>query len=256
MAADTFSFGDGLRLAYVSPYGLVVTDGARWDVLTDDVDWEAEVDTRFLNKIILRNNPSKYRLEMVYVPVGAASETDTRTMLLHYHPSHAKQSAAGGLRAKVTWPVSRDAEAHTRINLNGFDHMLSGHNDGKVYQNDAPQAGDDSGLTIELDTLSGDIYANFVGGHTRVKRTFVHHSAAIGEVGQLVAISRGSKKPSQDITKNISLDLREATALYREYSGEAVSLGFRHRAIAGPFKEIGVNFFALDLMPLGAAETR
>ena len=52
------------------------------------------------------------------------------------------------------------------------------------------------------------------------------------------------------------MNFREATGLYREYTGEAVSLGFRHTAVAGEFKEIGINFFALDLMSLKATETR
>jgi len=106
-----------------------------------------------------------------------------------------------------------------------------------------------------MDILGGGGFINFVGGHTRVKRTFVHHSAAVGEVGQLSVETRGSKKSVIIVSANIPLEIRGATAIYKEYTNEAVAVGFRHTAIAGAFKDVGVNFFALDLMPLGAAET-
>lgn len=111
-ASCIFSFGKGPRLAYVSRYGIHVTDGYQAEDITDDFDWYNEVDPAVLDRAILLNNPEKYRLEFYYksksqvIAPGLSGYDYARTRCLHiyYHPSHAKVGRGGGFKAKVTGP--------------------------------------------------------------------------------------------------------------------------------------------------------
>ena len=254
-AATTFSFGDSERLAYVSPYGLTVTDGFRWDVLTDDMDWDAEVNKSFLDRIRLVNNPTLYRLEMIYVPAGETDPTKTKTALLHYHPSHAKQSVAGGLRAKMTWPISRDARSVTFEQTGGRGYLLSGNEDGNIYQHDVGSS-DAAGETIDFEVRSGDLYTNFVGGQASLKRLLVHHSAAPGQEGSALLVLRRAKVADIEVWRQLDLTYREATPTHGQGLAEAYQVGFRHHASGSSIPEIGLTFIAMDLLPEGASEGR
>jgi hypothetical protein len=101
-----FSFGEGLRLGYASPDGgVVVTDGARWSTISNDMDWEADVSDAQDSKIRLITNPKRYALEMSYAPIGAARAT--KMAFMHFHPSHAKVTNEGDFRGSLPWEGKR-----------------------------------------------------------------------------------------------------------------------------------------------------
>lgn len=260
LAAALFSFGDGLKLAYVSPYGLVVTDTSRWDVLTDDVDWEANVDLTALDEIRLRNNPALYRLEMTYRDVTTGL---LKQMFLHYHPSHAKLSSAGGLRAKCTWPINRPISDSTWMILAGHEHgngatgahghMIGGGANGRLYLHDSGSSEPVGPGGINYEILSGDVYVNYVGGHATLRRLLVHHQRTAGQTGKAVIITRNSKQDDKRSTADISLDWRQASNTQRQSLGESFQVGFTASNTTG---QVGVDYFAMDLENAGIAESR
>lgn len=243
LAATTFSFGQGLRLAYVSPYGVLVTDGFQWDVLTDDIEWESRVNVSALGTAVLRDNPRKYRLELIYPPVGETKAT--RTLFLHYHPSHAKTARGGGFRSKVTGTINRDGNAMFRANILGIDEIFSCNEDGKVYRHDTGNTEPVVAGGIQMVVQTGDIYPAGIGGAVTVDRLYTHHTAAPGQTATLRAIQRRTGLADAEWVGQIELDRREPTKRHPRARSEAFSLRFENSDSNG---EVGVDYFVMDLI--------
>ena len=250
-AADLFSFGIGLRFAYVSRYGILVTDGVRWDVLTDDIDWENTVEVSRLDQSRLVNNRRLYRLEFLYVPKGET--TPTKMLFLHYHPSHAKLGEAGGLRAKVSGPINRDARGIWLTEIDEVAHIFSGNGDGKVYVHDQGFVEPTAQGGIQFSIRSMDVYANNVGGEVQLSRLYVHHQAAPGQKGEQVTVVRREGRDDREIPRSIPLDRREASVHMRSTRADAYQLGFD---ISNPTAEIGIDFLGADFKVALRAEER
>lgn len=249
-AAVVFSFGDALTLAYVSPYGLVVTDSTKWDVLTDDVDWDANVDPAAYDKIRLRHNPSLYRLEMTYQDLATGL---IKQMFLHYHPSHAKMSSAGGLRAKCTWPINRPITDSVWMILAGRGHMVGTGADGRIYRHDIGSSEPVGPGGIGYEILSGDIYVNYVGGHATLRRLLIHHQRAVGQVGKAIIVTRNTKQDDKRNEADVALDWRQASNVHRQGLAEVYQVGFK---ATNTTAQVGVDYFAMDLENAGIAESR
>jgi len=250
-AGVLFSFGDGLRFAYVSRYGILITDGSRWDVLTDDIDWEALVEVSKLDLARLINNPRLYRLELTYVPKGGL--LPTKMLLLHYHPSHAKTGGGGGLRAKVTGPINRDANGLWVTQISEVAHVFSGNDDGRVYVHDQGNIEPTAQGGIKFEIKTGDQYANNVGGEIVVRRAYTHHAAAPGQKAEsTVTFLRDGQTPLEQ-SRDIPLDVREASVHYRSGRCVAYQLGVRNSDSLG---EIAINFLGVDWTPWGPAEEK
>lgn len=98
--------GSPQQLAYVSQYGLHITDGYRTQLVSGDLNW-ARLGGTNMEKCILINNPSLYTLEM-YFPQGAA--TCNNVMYFSYHPDHIKRSGqfkVSGPQFYPVWAVTR-----------------------------------------------------------------------------------------------------------------------------------------------------
>jgi hypothetical protein len=242
LAADTFSFGRGMLLAYVSRYGVLVTDGREWDVLTDDVDWDNTVDISKLSSARLTNNPSRYRLELDYTPVGGA--TNSACLFLHYHPSHAKQSQGGGKRAKCTWPIHRAARCSWLVNVGGLTRLFTGHADGKAYVEDEGTADASAAGGIAYNLRTGDLNPGGFGTETRINRAWTHHTAAVGQSATGRMVMRREGEDDHEETWSIPLTRREATQGGKQGFSEAFQFGVENSDAIGAF---GVNFLLADV---------
>lgn len=250
-ALAKFSFGEGIRLAYASPHGVVVTDGASWSTISDDADWESTVNTAQVSKIRLVNNPRFYRLEMAYPPPSVTRATETA--LLHYHPSHAKPSPQGGLRAKMTWPVRRDANDLFAGKVSGIDTVFSVNENGKVYRHD-------SGFTepvvaggIVMKARTSDEYPADVGTHATLRDVWVHHQAAAGLTGTVRVISRNSGEDDATGVVSIPLDRREATPTGKQGDAEAFQFEFE---VVNPTAQVVLDYFVPDYDFAGKTEAK
>ncbi len=236
-AQALFSFGTGLRLAYVSPVGIVVTDGTGWDILTDDLDWVNTVEISLLSKSRLANNRSKYRIEFTFVPKGGTRATETA--FLNYHPSQAKLSVAGGLKSKINWPIRRDANDLLMATLGGVYESFSVNEDGKLYHHDI---GTDEPVTaggIKFIVETGDIYLGGLAVSNIIRKAMVHHSAAPGETGRLLITQQSQGKEEEVQPADIPLDFRETTKVSKYAKGEA----FRFKFTKDGGTSVRVDFF-------------
>ena len=249
-ALAKFSFGEGMRVAYVSPTGqIVVTDGSRWNTISNDMA-TAELDLTQLSASRLINNVRDYRMEWVFVPTGATRPT--KTAFLHYHPSHAKSSDIGGLRAKMTWPISRDANDTFLVRINGVDEVFSCNQDGRVYRHDSG-ASEPTGGTITMHVKTGDDYPGDIGTDATLRELWVHHQAAAGQRATVRVTGRNSSRDDWTTSTEILLDRREATPCGLQQQAEAFQYTFE--AIA-PTSQVTLDYFAADLDFAGKTEEK
>lgn len=248
-AAALFSFGQGLRLAYVSPYGVLVTDSSEWDAVTDDMNWEQDVELAQVDKCVLINNPRFFRLELFYVPAGGTRPT--RCAFLHYHPSQAKTSE-GSTRAKATWPVRRDGNAAFVAKIGTMDKVFSCNEDGRLYLHDTGTVEPviDGGIQFKVET--GEIFPADLGNEARLLDTYVHHQAHPGETGDFYHIQRNPGQDDFEVRdQDIDLSRREATPTGREGLAEAFIFGFESPT---PGASIGIDYFAAILATSGQSK--
>lgn len=247
-AADLFSFGSGMRLAYVSVAGVMATDGYSWDVLSDDLKWNGEVSIAALHRAVLINNPVMYRLEL-YVP-SEQSGFNNIAYYLHYHPSHTKQTSYG-LRCKITGPIHVAAKDACRVSLSGDRIIFTANRNGKLYREGAGSTDQSGAGGIQFAVKTGDHYFNQVGGEARVKRWWVHHTAAHGRTATASLTMRNSEEDDVTVSESINISRREPTAAYHNGHAEAFQFGVANDDSDG---QVGINGLFIEHDGLGASE--
>ena len=243
LAACLFSFGLGLRLAYVSTAGLCVTDGANWTVLTSDIDWKKEIDVGGLSSSVLINNTTEFRLELyASTPSGGRAG-----FYFYYHPSHSKQGEEG-FRTKATWPISNLATCATRVFLGGVPTIFTGHADGKVYKEGGSLTDESASGGIRFKVTGGANFVNGLGGEGTVRNGYVHHNAAPGRTIVCTLTSLNEGEQNYDQKEIVEADTEEATSLWKETLTERAQVSFEGGG-SGP--QLRLDFYALDVEEMG-----
>lgn len=255
-AFDTFSFGDGVLLAYIAPEGIVWTDGRYWSVVSDDCDLFSNlIEPTRLQYTVLINDRDNYTLRMIYTPLGGTR--NSKVMLFHYHPSHTKsQTDAAGNdrgtpRAKVTGPNDAPATDTCNAYLNRRHALFTSNDDGKVYleNNGFAMA---SGELAPMRVFGRDEYLAGLGGETHVRSVLVHHPAAAGQTADITMIQLVHGQSPTPTKVTIPLDYREATPTFGQAMADALQFGFESSTTTA---EVGVTMF-VPLFQSSALEGR
>jgi hypothetical protein len=247
-AVAKFSYGAGSSLiAYVSPHGIIVTDGVTWDVLSADLDWEATTAGASLADSVLINNPRRFRLEFYYTP--AEGSANTKALYLYYHPSHIK-NVNGRPRAKVTGPINVNANGAFMAALSpgpsGFYAFTCG-SDGVLYQEGVGVVDASSSGGIAFNVRSGDQYLTGVGDEAIFRRGWLHHSAgASGQTATATLVARSEGEDDLTETEEIDVDRREATGVYEESLGDAFQFGV---SMTNPIQRVRFNYLMVEFDP-------
>lgn len=160
--------GRGPTGAFISPSGLMLTDGITVWPGNVDLDWDNTVETSLLNKCHLATYPQLHLLAFYYVPTGGTYPT--KCMYFCYHPSHLKQ----GNQLAAVGPCDVRAASSVRTNLGNVTKLLTGNlSDGKVYLEDSGATSADTLVTILPTIRSRLIYPSDVGGQARVERLWL-----------------------------------------------------------------------------------
>ena len=252
-AATVFSFGQGPRLAYVSTSGVVVANEAVWDILTDDLQWGGDpdpedptnlsgkvIDVAQLDGSILMDNPTEYRLEFYYTPVGKAK--NTRAYYFHYHPSHSK-GEGNNFRAKVTGPIDVIGESAVLAYVDNRRRIFTS-SDAQLWLEGGSNSDESGAGGINFVVRTGDLYMDGVGGETRVENVWVHHQ--IGSTGQTVTarivMRNGGVDDVPDTDESVSMARREHTLTGLVGHAEAFQFGVENSDTSG---SIGIDFIAI-----------
>jgi len=242
-AACTYGYGDGNKLAYVSRYGLMVTNGNQWDILSADLDWDNTFNVSQLSKAVLVNNPAKFRLEML-APSSNSTVNDV-CYFFHYHPSHIKADGPS-FRSKVTGPIHRPATCATIMFSEGRKFALQGHSNGSVYLGDSGNTEPVGSLSMTIRT--GDLALGGTGGLGKVVRMWCHHQAHPNQDATLLHVSRNEGQDDYTKAQIIDLDRRENSQMDWPGLAESFQLGFENSDTSG---SVCLDYFMAEVLQEG-----
>jgi hypothetical protein len=246
-AGTTFSFGRGLRFAYVSTSGIVMANEAEWDILTDDINWDKHIEISKLSQSILVDNPQEFRLEFDYTPKG--EETNTKAFFLYYHPTHLK--GGGRPKMKVSGPINRKSASTFVATLDSEKRIFTS-NVGKLWL-EGGAITDGSGGTISAVARTGDIFPVGVGGEAKAETIWVHHQASDNASDTATGYMNQRNEGDDDVEerKSFSLERREHTQLPMTGQAEAYQFGVEQNTDGSP---MSVDYLAVSFDRLGESE--
>lgn len=158
--------------AFVSLNGIHWTDGHSVDTLVEDINWRKMVNVKKLGVSTLRNYSSLHLMAFDYVPADdLVSTRPTKRLILHYHPSHVKETG----KLLVTGPIDLPTSCGDVGYVNNDVVMVSGCTDGRVYIEDR---GWQDGLTntnLICDFVTRDLYPAAVGYEATFERVWWRH---------------------------------------------------------------------------------
>lgn len=251
-AADTFSFGRGMLLAYVSYNGVHVTDGYTWDDITNDIDWEDTVEISQLDKAILTVDPATYQIKFEYTPKGSA-QINSAAMYLHFHPSHVKVSENGGFRAKLTDPITLHANDFAVAIVDGERRMFSANNDGHIYLEREGHT-DAAGNGIHFSVRTRRTYPIGIGTEMRVMATLASiKPPASGPIPTFRLLTNSRAIGRGDVVELRTI-LGQHPGVHADktnHTGEGFLFGVDQDDAQGPFS---VDFFGYLFQSQGASE--
>ena len=130
-AFTSFSVQGESRGAWVSRFGIHITNGFSTQRITSDLDWESDVDVASLGSAVLRFDQERDVLIFAYDSDGGG--TNDRFLLFHMSPEHQKQ----GIGPKIGGPHYGSINCLASAVVGGVNRVYSGHvSDGNVYVED------------------------------------------------------------------------------------------------------------------------
>lgn len=126
-AMVSFSISGEPSAAWVSPFGVHYTNGQVARRISDDLDWETEVDIESLDTAVLQWNPSDATLVFAYDSDGGG--VNDRYFVFHMDPVHRKPNG----QPKITRGTG-DISCMVAGMVSGIHRVYSGHtSSGAVY---------------------------------------------------------------------------------------------------------------------------
>ncbi len=248
LASCKFSFGRGPLVASVTPTGVHYTDGSSWSPLSDDMDWESEVNVGALSSAVLINNSRRGRLELMAV----GSDGTRKRWFFYYHPFHQKEGQDGGIRAKFVGPITRSERVLFPAWRNGIHEVYSADASGTVYREYEGMAVPGGACTYDVKT--GVFYIAGLGQEATIDGGYIHHSAAPGVSATWYL--RRIRAGADDFIQNdsaVNMARNELTATFKRANGEAFQFGL---SATNPAVHFRLNLFAVDVTSFLASQSK
>lgn len=208
-------------LAYVSDSGLKATDGQQVLSLTEDIDWDNLVEPTKLNQAILVNYPKLYQLRFFFTPKGGS--TNTQYMVIHYHPSHAKE----GRKWAITGPCLCSAASAFCARLGNEWVLLTGHNtDGKIWVEDnSDDDNADLGTGIVPLVETRDLYTAGIGYEWTLETFWTLHNSTVPTMTWTLTVRKRNTEGdivNDAVTKTFTTAKDGLSRLYPHAAAEAM----------------------------------
>jgi hypothetical protein len=237
-AIASLSVGGEPRAAWVSPFGVELTDGFTWKRLSLDIDWENTVNVSALDQASLTWDPEQALLVFDYPRLG--STVNDERALIHVSPEHAKPN---GL-PKWTLPHAPSAAATVSAVVSSMHRFYEGSTtDGKVYV----RGGVASAQTIK----TGRRYLERL--EVGVSRGALYHSDfGAGKTCSLTWDAGRDSADTQSLTQTVEVSGRRYTEFYVGRAGDWHQITIAHSpTITGSFR--AVDAILIGGSPAGAA---
>ena len=222
-AYTTFSVAGEPRGAWVSPFGVYITNGTICACVSTDLAWEQEVNVSSLANSVLRWDQKNLILWFEFDSDGDG--LNDREMPLHMAQAHSK----GEARPKLGQPTTKATSCMASALISTVHYRFSGHpSDGGVYVEESGYQDAATGENVEMVVRSGQVSRDKVD-LAIVKATLNHSSFGSGETGTLIAtLYRDSSNTENSRSQSIRLDGNRGTTVGIGRAGELVDFEFSY----------------------------
>ena len=216
-AFATFSVAGEPRGAWVSPYGVYVTNGQVCACISTDLAWENEVNVTSLGSSALRWDAKNLILWFQFDRDGDG--LNDHEMPFHMAETHSK----GESRPKLGQPTAKATSCMASALIDSTHYRFSGHpSNGGVYLEETGTTDAATGDTVEMIVRSGQIAKDKIDLAV-VKATVNHSDFGTGETGTLtMTLYRDSANSENSREQSVRLDGNRGTTVGVGRSGELV----------------------------------
>ena len=218
-AYTTFSVAGEPRGAWVSPFGVYITNGQICACISLDLAWEREVNVPFLETSVLRWDPKNLILWFEFDLDGDG--LNDHEMPFHMAQAHSKGEAS----PKLGQPTAKATSCMTSALIDSTHYRFSGHpSNGGVYVEESGTVDAATGTTVAMTVRSGQVSHGKVDLGV-IKATLNHSDFGTGETGTLTAtLYRDSSNSENSRAQSVRLDGNRGTTIGIGRAGEIVDV--------------------------------
>jgi len=223
-AYTTFSVAGEPRGAWVSPFGIYITNGQVSACITTDLAWESEVSVPDLGTCVLKFDQKNAILWFEYDSDGGG--TNDTEMPIHMAELHSK----GESRPKLGGPTTKATNCMAGGSVDSTPYRYSGHpSNGVVYLEESGTTDAATAAAVGMVIRTGQIDNDKVDMGI-VKATLNHSDFGDGSTGTLVVTAyRDSSDSENSRSQSIALDGNRGTTVGVGRAGELFDFEFSYR---------------------------
>ncbi len=216
-AYTTFSVAGESRGAWVSPFGVYITNGQTCACISTDLEWELELNPAYLGNAVLRWDQKNQILWFQFDTDGDGR--NDREMPFHMAEKHAK----GETTPKLGQPTPKATSIMASALISAQHYRFSGHpTDGNVYLEESGTIDAATGATVQATIKTGQLSAQMVDSAVQ-KVTVGHTDFGSGQTALLTAtFYRDTANSSQTKSATVRLDGNRGTTVGMGRAGELV----------------------------------
>jgi len=216
-AFTAYSVSGEPRGAWVSPYGVYITNGQQCDCISTDLAWESEVNVPYLGTSVLRWDAKNLILWFEFDYNGDG--LNDREMPFHMAPHHQK----GENKPKLGQPTAKATSCMASALIASTHYRFSGHpSNGGVYVEESGTDDAATGSAVAMAVKTGQVSHQKVD-LAIVKVTLNHSDFGTGETGTLTTtLYRDMANSSNSREQPIRLDGNRGTTIGCGRAGELV----------------------------------
>jgi hypothetical protein len=216
-AYTTFSVSGEPRGAWVSPFGVYVTNGTVCECISTDLSWENEVNVPYLVNSVLRWDAKNLILWFEFDLDGDG--LNDREMPFHMAEFHQKSNG----KPKIGQPTAKATSCMASALVASNYYRYSGHtSDGSVYVEESGYVDVASGLPVTLTVKTGQLSSDKVDLAV-VKGTIQHGDFGSGETCSLTTTAyRDASNTQNSKVQTVRLDGFRGTTAAIARAGELI----------------------------------
>jgi len=218
-AFTTFSVAGEPRGAWVSPFGVYVTNGQVSACISTGLAWEREVNVPYLGTSVLRWDAKNVILWFEFDLDG--DRLNDHEMAFHMAEAHSK----GESKPKLSQPTAKATSCMASALIDSTHYRFSGHpSDGSVYVEESGTVDEATGSEVEMTVRSGQIGREMINLGV-IKATLSHSDFGTGETGTFTAtLYRDSSNSENSREQSIRLDGNRGTTIGIGRAGDLVDV--------------------------------
>ena len=218
-AYSTFSVAGEPRGAWVSPFGVYITNGQTCACISTDLAWENEVNVSHLSTAVLRWDAKNLILWFEFDLDGDG--LNDHEMPFHMAEAHSK----GEARPKLGQPTAKATSCMASALIDSTHYRFSGHpTNGSVYVEESGSVDVSTGATVAMTVRSAQVSHDKVDLGV-IKATLNHSDFGTGETGTFTAtLYRDSANTENSRSQSIRLDGNRGTTIGIGRAGELVDV--------------------------------